>query len=79
MKIEGHLNIIEQELKSLRVRLKDSVEVVRCKDCKFWAETLTKEEREACCIEDDMVCSYWMSDGLTKQDFCSFGERRKDG
>ena len=35
MKIEGHLNIIEQEVKSLRVRFKNSVEVIRCKDCKY--------------------------------------------
>lgn len=73
MKIEGHLNIIEQEVKSLRVRLKNSVEVVRCKDCKyydFW------ESRGV------HLCGRWAGDPYEaaepgEEDFCSHGERRE--
>ena len=54
------------------------VEVVRCKECKFWGESLTEEERNECDVYADLVCTYWMSDGLTMDDFCSKGERRSD-
>lgn len=53
-------------------------EVVRCKECKFWGESLTEEERSECDVYADLVCTYWMSDGLTRDDFCSKGERRND-
>lgn len=56
----------------------DVVEIVRCKDCKFWGESLTEEERNECDVYADLVCTYWMSDGLTRDDFCSKGERRED-
>lgn len=56
----------------------DAVPVVRCKDCKFWGESLTEEERNECGVYADLVCTYWMSDGLTRDDFCSKGERRED-
>lgn len=52
-------------------------ELVRCMDCKFWGESLTKEERNECGVYADLVCTYWMSDGLTRDDFCSKGERRR--
>ena len=46
----------------------DVVEVVRCKDCKYWAE------------EKDfgMFCSHWGSTLAESQedDFCSYGERK---
>ena len=51
-------------------------ELIRCKDCKYWGETLTQEDREV--PGADLVCSYWMSDGLMAEDFCSQGERRED-
>jgi hypothetical protein len=45
----------------------DFVEVVRCKDCKYWVE------------EKDfgMFCSHWGSTLTESQadDFCSYGER----
>ena len=65
MKIEGHLNIIEQEVKSLRVRLKDSVEVVRCKDCKH--------------RDDDGMCRGrgWPMQLVPDDGFCDKGERRE--
>ena len=49
-----------------------SIDLVRCGECKhnvglrdgveFW--------------EEDITCDYWESDGLTADDFCSYGERR---
>lgn len=46
----------------------DVVEVVRCKDCKYWV------------YEDDlgMFCSHWGSTLAESQadDFCSYGERK---
>lgn len=58
-------------------RARDS-EIVRCRECMFWGESLTKEERNECDVYADLVCTYWMSDGLTRDDFCSKGERGDD-
>lgn len=49
-----------------------SIDIVRCSECKhnvgltngFW--------------EEDIVCDYWESDGLTTDDYCSYGERKTD-
>ena len=48
----------------------DFVEVVRCKDCKYW------EEEEGF----GMFCSHWASMLTESQpdDFCSCGERREN-
>ena len=45
------------------------VEVVRCKDCKYW-----KEEKDF-----GMFCTHWGSTLAESQaeDFCSYGERRE--
>lgn len=49
----------------------DFVEVVRCRDCKYWAE------------EKDfgMFCSHWGSTLAESKadDFCSYGERKEQG
>lgn len=47
----------------------DVVEVVRCKDCKYW-----KEEKDF-----GMFCTHWGSTLTESQaeDFCSYGERRE--
>ena len=46
----------------------DVVEVVRCKECKYWVE-----EKEF-----GMLCSHWGSALAESQpdDFCSYGERK---
>ena len=49
----------------------DVVEVVRCKDCKHC--TLTEEGEYN---PEDIVCDYFMTDGMQANDFCSYGERR---
>ena len=50
---------------------KDLVEVVRCKDCKF----NYGNEHNCEYNHHDLVCTYWESDGLDDDDFCSQGER----
>ena len=46
----------------------DAVEVVRCKDCKYWVE-----EKDL-----GLYCSCWcgMMSETVADDFCSYGERR---
>ena len=43
---------------------------IRCKDCKYalWEGELLPDA--------DIVCTYWESDGLQGEDFCSQAERR---
>jgi NAD-dependent dihydropyrimidine dehydrogenase PreA subunit len=48
-------------------------EIVRCKDCKFRCETDDGEYNP-----EDIVCTYWETDGLKACDFCSKSERRSD-
>lgn len=45
----------------------DAVEVVRCKDCKFFVKA-----------KDWFACQKWYMD-IRKDDFCSYGERKEDG
>lgn len=51
----------------------DAAPVVRCRDCKHLVLTEDGEHNP-----NDCVCDYWMHDGLTDDDFCSYGERRTD-
>ena len=55
----------------------DAVPVVRCKDCKYNVANMTPDPLDSTDYED-VVCSYWMSDGACPTDFCSYGERRSD-
>ena len=55
----------------------DAVEVVRCKDCKYY-----NPESQRCdhpCLDYDVECfDHWID--TEPDDFCSYGERRdKDG
>ncbi len=72
MKIEGHLNIIEQEVKSLRVRLKDRVEVVRCKDCKYATVWTTRNGGNG-----GLSCESLLSMDVDEDFFCAFGEMKE--
>lgn len=54
----------------------DMVEVVRCKDCKYWRKTktdpiLTIDYGECCCK------NFWDIHLTTSKDFCSYGERKE--
>ena len=55
----------------------DVVEVVRCKDCKHNVANWQHDELD---IEDytDIVCDYFMTDGMEANDYCSYGERREE-
>lgn len=56
----------------------DAVEVVRCKDCKYWMNSWVdpdgKREHGYCNVEDvdDVIVGRWGGD------FCSYGERKTD-
>lgn len=43
----------------------DAVEVVRCKDCKYWVESFKGCKRNPCV------------EAWHRHDFCSYGERRE--
>lgn len=49
----------------------DVVEVVRCKDCKYW------QRNTGVFDSPNGLCSQW-SDVLNGYDFCSYGERRSE-
>lgn len=44
--------------------------ITHCPDCKYCVKTKDGEYNP-----DDIVCSYWSSDGLESGDFCSYGEK----
>ena len=50
--------------------IKNSIDVVHCSECKYCVKTKDGEYNP-----DDIVCSYWNSDGLESGDFCSYGEK----
>ncbi len=50
----------------------DAVEVVRCKDCKYWEEApLFYDGAMICMRSPDYITA------TNKMDFCSYGERRE--
>ena len=48
-------------------------EIIRCKDCRYWGEGLTEEQKDVVRKLPvlDLVCSWWESDGCCPDDFCS--------
>jgi hypothetical protein len=57
--------------------LKNTAEVVRCKDCKFNVANMEKDTLDITDYSgDDIVCSYFMTDGLEPTDFCSYGKMK---
>ncbi len=54
---------------------RDAVEVVRCKDCKFWGGQYASNE---CSKITKLVHPYyWLK--TSPEDFCSSGERKYNG
>lgn len=47
----------------------DAVPVVRCKNCKYKVTTRDGEWNP-----EDVVCTYWATDGLCAEDYCSQGK-----
>lgn len=63
-----------------RKQNENTVEVVRCKDCKFNVANMDKDPLDITDYSgDDIVCSYFMTDGLEPADFCSHGAKMKGG
>lgn len=56
----------------------DAVEVIRCKDCKYWKPGDAKGGNS---IEDLQVIGgcKWTNFCRREMDFCSFGERKENG
>ena len=50
------------------------VPVIRCKDCMYNYGNKYEYDYN----HEDIVCKYWMSDGLTDKDFCSMAKRREE-
>ena len=57
-------------LEGAKVLIYQQKNLVRCRDCKHKVVTEDGEYNP-----EDIVCDYWMSDGLDSADFCSYGER----
>lgn len=51
----------------------DAIEVVRCKDCKFYLNS-----NEKCGLVDTRLRFYETDKVWTEDSFCSWGERRED-
>ena len=72
----------EQDKEILRVQkivangaiLADFVEVVRCKDCKYWECWRNSGEGSGDCLLDEG----YQTLATQHYDFCSYGERRND-
>lgn len=64
---------LEEYKDDARLLIEDapSIDIVRCKDCKF----NYGNEHNCSFNPNDIVCTYWESDGLQSDDFCSMGER----
>ena len=53
----------------------DAVPVVRCKDCRYNYGNAEGREYNP----NDIVCTYFDTDGMDANDYCSYGERKEDG
>ena len=65
---------IEQIVDILNSMPSAQPDIIRCKEWKYRGETEDGEYNP-----EDIVCTYWMSDGLSETDYCSYAERRTDG
>ena len=55
--------------------VKSKINIVRCKDCKYNVANWQHDEDDGTDYTD-IVCDYWMSDGLEPdKDYCSKGVR----
>lgn len=56
----------------------DAVEVVRCKDCKFNVANMAADSLDSTDYSD-ITCSYFMTDGMKADDFCSRSAKMDGG
>ena len=69
--VDSHGNVHYEDLKNLPTA--DVVEVVRCKDCKHYKIDHPRANGYHCCYRMHSIFP------MKPDDFCSYGERRKDG
>ena len=61
----------------------DAVEVVRCRDCKYWGDEAGKLQRSDGLLFARCIMHNYLLDGRhtgwcpTENDFCSYGERKE--
>lgn len=77
--MERSKEMIDDEIREVAERIanklfEDVVEVVRCKDCKYWDESVywenDKHEKQSCRCEKNN------NTFMTADDFCSRGEKK---
>lgn len=56
----------------------DAVEVVRCKDCRFNVANMATDPLDVTDYSD-ITCSYFKTDGMDADDFCSHGAKMNGG
>ena len=63
----------------LLAELKERVEVVKCKDCKYFTLNFVENVDGVPLIVAHEICSFWGDGCKTSQEgFCSFGERKEE-
>ena len=69
--MDGDSTVGERAIDLSHMPTVDAVEVVRCKDCKYWSK-----EKDL-----GMFCNHWgsMLTETLADDFCSYGERKDNG
>ena len=57
--------------------VKQQIDIVRCKDC---IHNVSNWQHDGLDSTDytDITCDYFMTDGISADDFCSYGERKAD-
>ena len=65
------------EMWNTRTPTADVVEVVRCQDCIHSVFNWQHDELDETDYTD-IVCDYFMTDGMWQNDFCSYGKRKGD-
>lgn len=77
----GHEHTADEMVEYQRIEelpVADAVEVVRCKECKYWCSTLTYIDLLEARHDPytDGVCDLYDCDGFQPNDFCSKAVRR---
>ena len=68
--MDGKIGYVVDREVICRLPRVDAVEVVRCKDCKFWKDDILRDDGKIKCCS----VGYYMT---KENDFCSFGKRRE--
>lgn len=71
---KAELDLAKKALIALAEQRTDASVMVRCKDCKHNVANMQHDVNDATDYTD-IVCAYFMTDGMEANDFCSRGER----